>query len=645
MSSSPAESVANSAAAKSAAALRSFPDWFTQLVWEPVSRDDYKQLDAFAQLARIRHSAAHLLAHALQDWEPEVQFAIGPATAQGFFYDVKAPQPIREEVLPQLQARMEQLANQSLPFETATVTKAQAMELFGGWGQPHKVDILGRIPSETVTLYRTGDFIDLCAGPHVPHSGLCRNVQLLTVAGAHWWGEETPSLTRVGGTAWATPKDLQRYLEFLEESKKRDHRVLGPQLNLFGFHPWGMGTFWQPKGLTWRRLLEAYWRETLERYGYEEILNPILYRKELFETSGHWDHFRQNMFVFEESEPDACGNHAALAIKPMNCPDTMLYFRSQTRSYRDLPMRVAEGQILHRNEATGAMHGLMRTRMFCQDDAHIFLTEDQVASEVASLFQMLDEVYALFQLDYTFSLSTRPENFMGDMAVWDKAEAALRTALEQTGRSYAVEEGEGAFYGPKIDVQIRDSLGRQWQCGTFQLDFQLPERFELNYVAQDGSYKRPIVIHRAIFGSFERFMGILLEHVGGAFPTWLAPVQAVVLPIAERHLDYAKAVQAQLRQQGFRVEVNGEDSVNYRIRQAETGKIPYMLVVGDREAEEQSVAVRQYKVKERRTLSLEALVAELRQKVTDRTFDVVLTRYADLFWNPSAAVSTESEAY
>lgn len=614
--------------------------WLDNLSWQAVDAAAYKALSAEEQLLRVRHSSAHLLAHALQDLHPGTQFAIGPATPQGFFYDVKTADPLKEDDLAALEVAMEKVAGKSAPFEVATVTKAEALSFFEATGQPHKLEILARIPSDTVTLYRSGAFLDLCAGPHVPHTGLLRNVKLLNLAGTHWRGEDTPSLTRVSGTAWANPKDLARYLTFLEESKARDHRTLGPQLDLFNFHPWGAGAFWQPKGVKLRRTLEDYWRNTLERYGYIEICNPLLYRKELFETSGHWEHFQHNMFIChdEHGDPD-------FAIKPMNCPDTMLFFGSKTRSYRDLPMRIAEGQLLHRNEATGAMHGLMRTRMFTQDDAHIFVTPEQVEAEVASLFEMLAEVYALFKLEYTFSLSTRPESFMGEAAVWDQAEAALKAALDKTGRPYLIEEGEGAFYGPKIDVQILDSLGRQWQCGTFQLDFQLPERFELNYVAPDGSLQRPIVIHRAIFGSFERFMGILVEHLAGAFPTWLAPVQAVVLPIGQEQAEYAHEVAKTLKAKGFRVEVREDESLNYRIRLAETEKIPYMLVAGGREVEQKTVAVRQYKVKQQRTADLADLMTELQTKVISRELDVTLDDFGDLFRKPSQAISTEEADY
>jgi threonyl-tRNA synthetase len=619
--------------------------WLASHTWHPVDKSAFKALTAQEQLLRIRHSTAHVLAAALLQVQPTAQLATGPATATGFFYDVKTETPLAEADLETLTAQMKMLVGRAAPFEHTEVPKAEALAYFEAQNQPHKVEVMNRLPVETVTLYRCGTFVDLCAGPHVPHTGLCGAFKLTALAASHWKDETLPSLTRITGTAWANPKDLARYLEFVEDSKARDHRVLGPALDLFSFHPWGAGAFWHPKGMKLRRALEGYWRDTLERYGYVEIGNPILYKKELFETSGHWEHFQENMFVFknEAGEPE-------YAIKPMNCPDTMLFFRSRLRSYKELPLRIAEGQILHRNEATGAMHGLMRTRMFVQDDAHLFVSEEQVTSEVQHLFAMLHEVYSLFDLDYTFSLSTRPANFMGEVATWDQAEAALKLALASTGKAYAIEEGEGAFYGPKIDVQIRDSLGRRWQCGTFQLDFQLPERFELGYIAADGSTQRPIVIHRAIFGSFERFMGILTEHLGGAFPTWLAPVQAVVLPIAERHLPYAQQVQEHLAAAGFRVELNAEESINYRVRQSETQKIPFMLVVGDQEAEAQSVAMRRYGGGERNTLPLAEFTALLQQEVGSKALTTPPKTYDDLFFRPEASLgdalaTTEAAGY
>ena len=652
-------------AANTEAANNTYPEftaWLETLSWEPVSSSDFKQLTKDEQLTRIRHSTAHVLASALADkydmHQGGISFAIGPATPQGFFYDVKTKQTIREDDLEDIQARMNKIAGQSQTFEVATVPKADAIKHFELIHQTHKLEILNRIPSDSVTLYRHGQFVDLCAGPHVPHTGLCRSNKLLGLAAAHWHGEDVPTLTRITGTSWANDKDLKKYLEFLEDSKARDHRVLGPQLGLFNFHPWAASAMWHPDGVTLRKNLMNFWQQQIGD-DYQEILNPLIYRKELFETSGHWDHFQDNMFVFHDGDKSNDSEHVhdanchhdetkddglTYALKPMNCPDTMLFFKSQIRSYRELPLRVAEGQILHRNEATGAMHGLMRTRNFVQDDAHLFVSTEHVEAEISTLLDMIDQTYALFDLNYRVNLSTRPDDYMGDLETWDKAEAALKVALEKTGREFGIDEGEGAFYGPKIDVTVMDSLGRQWQCGTVQLDFQLPERFDLHYVAQDGSQKRPIVIHRAIFGSFERFIGIIIEHLGGAFPTWLSPVQARVLPISEKQSEYAKTVVKRLKSEGFRVRLFEDDSLNYRIRQAETAKTPYILVVGDRETDAGTVAVRTYSEGKKGTPLLDELVAELHDKCRQNAFDVKVKSYASLFIKDDS-VSTEDAEY
>lgn len=626
--------------------ITDWPLWLKNQPWQLVKKqEDFKTLPTEAQLTRIRHSAAHVMASALERVLPGTQYAIGPATAQGFFYDVKPPRPLTEADLEAIQKEIDAITAEAQPFAVAEVPKHEAIAYFEAMNQPHKVEILARIPDEVVTLYShgkpdTGFFVDLCAGPHVPHSGACKHMKVLGLSGVHWRGEDTPTLTRVSGTAWASAENLNEYLEFLQEVKTRDHRNLGPQLGLFTFHPWAAAPLWQPKGVRLRNTLMDYWRQQIEPRGYVEILNPLFYKKDLFETSGHWAHFRENMFIFndaETGEPD-------LALKPMNCPDTMLFFKSALRSYRELPMRVAEGQILHRNEATGAMHGLMRTRQFVQDDAHIFLTPEQVQAEILDLLRLIEDTYALFELPFALHLSTRPENYMGELSVWQQAEAGLKSALDALGKPYVIDEGEGAFYGPKIDINILDSLGRAWQCGTVQLDFQLPERFELEYVKEDGTTARPIVVHRAVYGSFERFLGILIEHLGGAFPTWLAPVQAVVLPIAERHHAYATEVLSQLKAAGIRAEIWGDDSVNYRIRQAETHKIPTMLVLGDREAEAQTASVRTYQHGQEGAKPANEVVDSLLEKTRNRVFDVTVKSYSALFRGDSG-ISSEAEPY
>jgi threonyl-tRNA synthetase len=491
---------------------------------------------------------------------------------------------------------------------------------------------------QTVTFYRNGDFVDLCAGPHVPDTGFCHHVKLLAASPAHWRGEQNPSLQRVSGTAWDSRDALKNYLSFVEEAKARDHRVLGSTLDLFSFHPWAASALWHPKGLIIRNELGRFWRELQPEYGYVEILNPVLYKPDLFHTSGHWEHYHEDMFIVrdEAGDPD-------FVLKPMNCPDTMLYYRTQAHSYRELPLRVAESQVLHRNEVTGALHGLMRTRSFVQDDAHIFLAPEQVQDEIRQLLELVERFYSVFGLEYSMKLSTRPEKFMGAIEQWNAAEAALKASLDAAGREYTIDEGDGAFYGPKIDISIQDSLGRRWQCGTIQLDFQLPQRFELEYTAQDGTRQTPIVVHRAIFGSIERFIGVIVEHFAGAFPVWLSPVQAVVLPISdEKHLDYANDVTARLRKAGARVEMVQYESLNYRIRQAEKQKVPYILVVGEREQEQGTAAVRRHKVKEQRVLPVADVVLEIMDKVRARELDVHVAKIAAKFVEPSAATTEEN---
>jgi threonyl-tRNA synthetase len=436
-------------------------------------------------------------------------------------------------------------------------------------------------------------------------------------------------LQRIYGTAWETAEELAEYLQFLEDSKARDHRKLGLQLDLFSFHPWSAGCpFWHPRGLTVREELRRLWRETHKKAGYIEILNPVIYRKDLFETSGHWDHFQKNMFLVQDgSEPEA-----AMGLKPMNCPDTMLFYKTRQHSYRELPLRISQGQMLHRNEPMGTLHGLMRARVFSQDDAHIYLHEDQIQDEIVRVMELLKLIYSFFGLRYSITLSTRPEDSMGEAELWEKAEAGLRQALESLALPYTVDAGGGAFYGPKIDVMVHDSMGRQWQCGTVQLDFQLPRRFELEFTDRDNQPRTPVVIHRALFGSVERFLGILIEHFAGALPTWLAPVQVMVLPIAEGQESYARSVLEQCDAAGLRAEMSAPESkIGYRIREAELHKIPYMLVVGKREAEAGTVSLRTYQEKDRGSLPLAEVIAEIQKKNRERTLDVTVKDYSALF--------------
>ncbi|HEX6911842.1 MAG TPA: threonine--tRNA ligase [Longimicrobium sp.] len=619
--------------------MKDWDSWLQGHDWRPVDADEFKALPADEKLRRIRHSSAHVMATALRHVRPEARFAIGPATEHGFFYDVRLDAPLTPEEIEQVQEGMQRVAREKQRFEVAVVPHAGAVEYFAEKGEQYKLDILEKLADQTVTFYRNGDFVDLCAGPHVPDTGFCQHVKLLASSPAHWRGEQNPSLQRVTGTAWESREALKNYLAFVQEAKARDHRVLGATLDLFSFHPWAASALWHPKGLVIRNELGRFWRDLMPEYGYVEILNPILYKPELFQTSGHWDHYQDDMFIVRDAagEPD-------FVMKPMNCPDTMLYFKGQSHSYRDLPLRVAESQVLHRNEVTGALHGLMRTRSFVQDDAHIFLAPEQVQNEIRELLALVDRFYSVFGLQYSMKLSTRPEKFMGEIAQWDAAEAALKAALDGSGREYWIDEGDGAFYGPKIDISIQDSLGRKWQCGTIQLDFQLPQRFELEYTAQDGTRQTPIVIHRAIFGSIERFIGVIVEHFAGAFPVWLAPVQAVVLPISdEKHLDYANDVTARLRKAGVRVEMAQYESLNYRIRQAEKQKVPYILVVGEREQEQGTAAVRRHKVMEQRVLPVADVVLEIMDKVRARELDVHVNRIAARAVEASA--TTEENPY
>ncbi|HEX5871477.1 MAG TPA: threonine--tRNA ligase [Longimicrobium sp.] len=618
--------------------MRDWDQWLQEREWSPVQPEEFRALPADEKLRRIRHSSAHVMATALRHVRPEARFAIGPATEHGFFYDVRLDAPLTPEELKAVQEGMGQVAKEKQRFEVAVVPHAEAVEYFRDKGEQYKLDILEKLVDQTVTFYRNGDFVDLCAGPHVPDTGFCHHVKLLAASPAHWRGEQNPSLQRVSGTAWDSRDALKNYLAFVQEAKARDHRVLGAALDLFSFHPWAASALWHPRGLIIRNELGRFWRELQPEYGYVEILNPVLYKPELFKTSGHWEHYSDDVFIVrdKEGEPD-------FVLKPMNCPDTMLYYKTQAHSYRELPLRVAESQVLHRNEVTGALHGLMRTRSFVQDDAHIFLAQEQVQDEIRQLLDLVDHFYSVFGLQYSMKLSTRPDPFMGAIEQWDAAEAALRSALDASGREYGVDEGDGAFYGPKIDISIQDSLGRKWQCGTIQLDFQMPQRFELEYTAQDGTRQMPIVVHRAIFGSIERFIGVILEHFAGAYPVWLAPVQAVVLPISdEKHLEYAQEVTARLRKAGVRAELAQYESLNYRIRQAEKQKVPYILVVGEREQEQGTAAVRRHKVKEQRVLPVADVVLEIADKVRSRELDVHVQTMAAKFVEPSAATTEEN---
>lgn len=542
------------------------------------------------ELDAMRHSTAHVMAKAVQRLFPGTKLGIGPTIEDGFYYDLDIPRPLTPDDLPRVEEEMRRIVDADEPFVRREVPREEAIELFRQRGETYKVELLEGIPDDTVSLYRTGDdWEDLCRGPHVPSAGRIGPFKLLHVAGAYWRGDERrPMMQRIYGTTWLTRQDLERYLWRLEEARKRDHRRLGRDLGIFLLDDLAPGQpFWLPNGMRIIRTLEAMLLPELERRGYLEIATPSLVKKELWEQSGHWSYFRENMFRSEVEEQE-------YAFKPMNCPEATIVYRSQLRSYRDLPLRLAENSRLLRNERSGTLSGLLRVRQLSMDDAHIFCRPDQIQQEIFAVLQLGRSFYDRFGFERRYSLSTRPEKAMGDPALWDQAESMLAEALKANAIPFAYKPGEGAFYGPKIDIDIEDALGRAWQLTTIQLDFQLPERFQLEYIGEDGQPHRPVMIHRAIFGTYERFIGILIEHFAGAFPLWLAPLQVVVLPIADRHAEYATRVAEQLRLAGLRAQVDTRrEKVQYKIREAQLQKVPYMLVVGDRETQAGTVAVRE----------------------------------------------------
>jgi threonyl-tRNA synthetase len=562
----------------------------------PLERDAAVRVvtsDSSEALEIYRHSTAHLLAAAVTSLFPGVQCGIGPATDEGFFYDFVVPHPFVPEDLEAIERRMKELAGQDLPYERQMWPREEAKAFFARRGEPLKVQLIdektqGQSHVSCYTIKDRETFVDFCVGPHVPSTGKLKAFKLLSTSNAYWKGDaRNQPMQRIYGTAFLSDKELQAYLTRLEEAKKRDHRKVGRDLGLFLFHPWAPGsTFWLAKGTRLYNLLASYMREVLYPAGYVEVKTPIIFNKALWETSGHWQHYRQNMFLVESE-------HEQMGVKAMNCPGHMLLFASEVRSYRDLPLRLHEQTPLHRNEASGVLSGLTRVRQFSQDDAHCFVREDQIGDEVERLLRLVQRVYRDFGLTPEMKLSTRPEEFLGEVATWDHAEAELRRALDAVGEPYTVNEGDGAFYGPKIDFDVTDAIGRKWQCATIQLDYNLPQRFDLKYVGADNAEHRPVVIHRAIFGSFERFIAMLVEHYAGAFPLWLAPVQAVVLPISDRHLAYARSVHERLTEAGLRAELDErQEKIGYKIREAQLQKVPYMLVVGDRESAEGTVSVR-----------------------------------------------------
>ena len=535
------------------------------------------------------HTTSHIMAQAIKRLYPETKLAIGPSIDNGFYYDLDRETPFVAEDLEKIEAEMKKIVKEALPLERFTKTREEAIAYFKENDEPYKVELVEDLPEgEEISFYKQGEFVDLCAGPHLMSTKAVKAFKLTSLAGAYWRGsEKNKMLTRIYGISYPKKADLEEYLHMMEEAKKRDHRKLGRELGLFMMCDEGPGfPFFLPKGMVLKNTLLDYWRELHKENGYVEVSTPIILSRHLWENSGHWDHYKDNMYTTMIDEED-------YAVKPMNCPGGMLVYKSEPRSYKDLPLRMGELGLVHRHEKSGALHGLFRVRCFTQDDAHIFMTPEQIRDEIKGVARLIDEIYSLFGFKYHVELSTRPDNSMGSDEDWEMATEGLRGALDDLGLDYMVNEGDGAFYGPKIDFHLEDSIGRTWQCGTIQLDMQMPQRFDLEYTGADGEKHRPIMIHRVAFGSIERFIGILIEHFAGAFPTWLAPVQVKVLPISEKHLEYGKKVLAQLEEAGIRAELDERaEKIGYKIREAQMNKIPYMLVVGAKEEEQNLVSVR-----------------------------------------------------
>ena len=563
----------------------------------------------------LRHTASHILAQAVKRLWPEAKLAIGPAIDKGFYYDIDMEHTLTPEDLGKIEKEMSRIVKENLPITKSVMPRQEAIEFFKAKNEDYKVELIQDLPEDAIiSCYSQGDFIDLCAGPHVASTGKVKAFKLQSIAGAYWRGDEkNKMLQRIYGTAFEKKEELDAYLHMLEEAAKRDHRKLGKELGLFVIKEEGSGfPFFLPKGMALRNELENFWREVHHDFDYEEIRTPIILSKHLWETSGHWDHYRENMYttIIDDEE---------YAIKPMNCPGGILVYQNEMHSYRDFPLRYAELGLVHRHELSGALHGLFRVRAFTQDDAHVFMLPDQMQTELMKVIELFDRIYSQFGLKYHVELSTKPDNAMGDDAIWEAATEALRNAIEAKGIPYVINPGDGAFYGPKLDYHIEDSLGRTWQCGTIQLDMNLPERFQIEYIGEDGQKHRPIMIHRACFGSMERFIGILTEHYAGAFPTWMAPVQVKILPISEKHVEYAKELAKQMHRDYVRVEVDDRsEKIGYKIRQAQMAKVPYMLVVGDKEVEEGTVNVRKHGGDELGSVPFEEFFNSIKIEIKER---------------------------
>ncbi len=563
----------------------------------------------------FRHTTSHILAQAVKRLFPEVQLAIGPAIDDGYYYDFATSQPFTPEDLEKIELEMNEIIRQDLPVERHEICRADAIRMFQEKGEKYKLELIEDLPEDAqISYYTQGEFMDLCAGPHLPSTGKVGAIKLTSVAGAYWRGDEKRGmLQRIYGTSFLSDKELKDHLERIEEAKRRDHRKIGKELDLFSLHDEGPGfPFFHPKGMIIRNELENYWKKEHIKRGYQEVKTPIALHADLWKRSGHWDNYRQNMYFTEIDEQ-------GFAIKPMNCPGGMLLYKRDIHSYRDFPLRVGELGLVHRHELSGTLHGLMRVRCFTQDDAHIFMLPTQIVDEIQNVIKLADEMYRVFGFEYEVELSTRPEKAMGTQEEWDLATSKLQEALDSMGMSYKINKGDGAFYGPKIDFHLKDCIGRTWQCGTIQLDFQMPERFDLTYIGADGEKHRPVMVHRTIFGSIERFLGILIEHFAGAFPTWLSPVQVRILPIADRHVEYAMKIKQELFNDDIRVDVDDRnEKVGFKIREAQAEKIPYMLVVGDKEMESGNVSLRTREAGDQGSISTqqfhEMVVADIRSK-------------------------------
>ncbi len=606
--------------------------------------EDHEQgREAFAsdeeyQLHCLRHSTAHVMAQAIMKVYPEAKLAIGPAIKDGFYYDIDIDDTLNEDSLKAIEKQMKKIVKQGQVFEHEVWSSEKAIEYFTATNQTFKLELIDGLGAEEVHIYKNknrdgSEFLDLCRGPHVQRTKQCKHFKLLKVSGAYWRGDaEREQLQRVYGTVWPTKEELETYLFRIEEAKKRDHRKLGKELGLFMFHEFAPGApFWLPKGEHIYNKLSRGMRDLLvDRSGYVSVKTPLLFDKKLWETSGHWEHYSDNMFSFQEDPEDTDGvvehteDHSGccgrtFGLKPMNCPSHMLIFGSQKRSYKELPLRIHDQGVLHRNEISGALSGLTRVRQFCQDDAHVFCMESQIEQEVSALLGLIEQIYTAFDMGYSIKLSTRPEKYMGELEVWNRAEDSLKSALEASGQEYSINEGDGAFYGPKIDFEVLDALGRAFQCATIQLDFQLPIRFDLTYVGDDNAPHRPVVIHRAILGSFERFIGILIEHYAGKFPVWLAPEQVRVLTISEKSEDYAAEVEAKLKAAGVQVVWdNSSNKIGYKIREARNARVPYRLVIGAKEAEDGTVAVASRDEGDLGVMPLDDFIAKLMPEIASK---------------------------